>query len=92
MPAGDAASQFSGSGASRVHKTKPSGAGEPDATPRLNGSLLQRGAGAARRMEGAAIAAVLVAMKARRVRRREPVEAVMCHPRVAFHAIPTMTL
>src|SRR5260221_8660924 len=38
MPPGVVGSAASGSGASRVHSTNPSGAGSPDATPRLNGS------------------------------------------------------
>src|SRR6185312_5381872 len=54
MPPGVAGSGLSGSGASRVHRTKPSGRGSPEATPRLNGSALQRGPGAAQPMsEGA---------------------------------------
>src|ERR1700674_3691622 len=55
MPAGAAGSDESGSGASRVHNTKPSGRGAPDATPRLNGSPLgQRRACASARPIGAA--------------------------------------
>src|ERR1700734_94072 len=37
MPPGVSGSVDSGSGASRVHNTKPSERGAPDATPRLNG-------------------------------------------------------
>ena len=40
LPPGVAGLAESGSGASRVHSTKPSGRGAPDATPRLNGSPL----------------------------------------------------
>src|SRR5215472_9536168 len=42
MPPGVAGLAESGSGASRVHNTKPSGRGAPAATPRLNGSAVQR--------------------------------------------------
>src|SRR6202166_3761120 len=38
MPPGITGSADSGSGARRVHRTKPSGWGEPAATPKLNGS------------------------------------------------------
>src|ERR1700722_14762071 len=54
MPPGVSGSVDIGSGASRVHNTKPSGRGAPDATPRLNGwLLLQLGAPARRSTAGA---------------------------------------
>src|SRR5262249_29394013 len=37
MPPGVSGLLDNGSGASRVHSTKPSGRGAPEATPRLNG-------------------------------------------------------
>ncbi len=37
MPPGVSGLVDSGSGASRVHSTKPSGRGAPEATPKLNG-------------------------------------------------------
>src|SRR5574337_937313 len=45
MPPGVAGSSVRGSGASRVHRTNPSGDGAPAATPRLKGSFFHRGAG-----------------------------------------------
>src|SRR5579871_1359034 len=57
MPPGVAGFAESGLGASRVHSTNPSGRGAPEATPRLNGSAVQRGACACARamMTGATV-------------------------------------
>src|ERR1700733_3086014 len=74
MPPGFSGSPDIGSGASRVHKTKPSERGAPDATPRLNGLPgSQLCARAERNKAGAAIntapAPAAPAIKRRRVRR-----------------------
>src|SRR5271169_215332 len=76
MPPGFSGSVDIGSGASRVHKTKPSERGAPDATPRLNGLPgSQLCARAERSRAGAAIKATPVpaapAIKRRRVIRVE---------------------
>src|SRR5579862_1937563 len=73
MPPGVSGSTDIGSGASRVHNTKPSDRGAPDATPRLNGLPgLQLCARAERSKAGAAIKARPVpaapAIKRRRLR------------------------
>src|SRR5580704_16207652 len=74
MPPGVSGSADIGSGASRVHNTKPSDRGAPDATPRLNGLPgSQLCARAERSKAGAAIRAAPVpaapAIKRRRVKR-----------------------
>jgi hypothetical protein len=57
MPPGVSGLLDSGSGASRVHNTKPSARGAPEATPRLNGLPPRQLCAAAMRMRpGAAIA------------------------------------
>src|SRR5580700_6116873 len=76
MLPGVSGSADSGSGASRVHNTKPSERGAPDATPRLNGLPgAQLCARAERSKAGAAIRATPVpaapAIKRRRVIRVE---------------------
>src|SRR6516162_9563998 len=58
MPPGVSGLVDSGSGARRVHNTKPSGRGAPEATPRLNGLPARQLCAAAMRMRpGAAIGA-----------------------------------
>src|SRR5580692_5267685 len=74
MPPGVSGLVDNGSGASRVHNTKPSDRGAPEATPRLNGLPgSQLCARAERSKAGAAIRAMPVpaapAIKRRRVRR-----------------------
>src|ERR1700723_784731 len=74
MPPGVSGSTDIGSGASRVHHTKPAERGAPDATPRLNGLPgSQLCARAERSKAGAAIKTAPVpaapAIKRRRVRR-----------------------
>src|SRR5215467_12886882 len=64
MPPGVAGFAESGSGASRVHSTKPSGRDEPDATPRLNGSAVQ--------LRDCATAPRITAGPARRLRQLAP--------------------
>src|SRR5579864_4544421 len=73
MPPGVSGSVDIGSGASRVHNTKPSDRGAPEATPRLNGLPgLQLCARAERSKAGAATRAkpllAAPAIKRRRVR------------------------
>src|SRR4029077_1833121 len=61
MPPGVSGLLDSGSGASRVHNTKPSARGAPDATPRLNGlPARQLCATAVRIRLGAAMGAIAV--------------------------------
>src|SRR5690349_16841395 len=58
MPPGFSGLGDKGSGASRVHRTKPSGRGAPEATPRLNGLPFRQLWAPARRITpGAAIVA-----------------------------------
>jgi hypothetical protein len=65
MPPGVSGLVDSGSGASRVHNTKPSGRGEPEATPRLNGLPLRQLCAAAMRIRlGTAIGAAIAAKAA----------------------------
>src|ERR1700751_2963518 len=64
MPPGVSGLVDSGSGASRVHNTKPSGRGEPDATPRLNGLPLRQLCAAAMRIRPGATIGAAIAVKA----------------------------
>src|SRR3974390_2741234 len=65
MPPGVSGLVDSGSGASRVHNTKPSARGAPHATPRLNGLPARQLCAAAMRMRpGAAIGAAIAAKAA----------------------------
>src|SRR6516164_925055 len=65
MPPGVSGLLDSGSGANRVHNTKPSGRGAPEATPRLNGLPARQLCAAAMLMRpGAAIGAAMAATAA----------------------------
>jgi len=65
MPPGVSGLLDSGSGASRVHNTKPSARGAPEATPRPNGLPVRQLCAAAMRIRhGAAIGAAMAATAA----------------------------
>src|SRR4051794_37932504 len=69
IPPGSAGSGDSGSGASRVHSTNPSGAGLPEATPQANGSRPAKD-GPLRLPQPASAGAASVPARPARTRRR----------------------
>src|SRR6202035_205845 len=70
MPPGVSGLADIGSGASRVHNTKPSGRGAPDATPRLNGLPGSRPCARAERSKAGAATRATPAPAAPAIKRR----------------------
>src|ERR1700730_2134374 len=70
MPPGVSGLVDIGSGASRVHSTKPSDRGAPDATPRLNGLPGSQLCARAERSKAGAAIKTAPALVARVIRRR----------------------